>query len=247
MTTSRNIYGVRPVLEALDSRAVDRVYIARSGGGKTQRIRKAAKAKGVKVVDASKDELEKQAGTSKHQGVVARLAGNEVETVEIDDMIDTAEAKKQTPLIVLLDGVQDPHNLGAIMRSAYALGAHGIVIQKVRAAQVTAAAVRSSAGAALLLPVARVGNLKHALDRAVKRGLWTAAAVMDGEPVNKVRLDGPLALVIGGEGEGVRPSVASGCDHRVAIPLSGGFDSLNASVAAGIILYEVSRQRKETR
>jgi 23S rRNA (guanosine2251-2'-O)-methyltransferase len=145
--------------------------------------------------------------------------------------------------VVLLDGIQDPQNLGAILRSVYALGAHGVVLPTQRAARVTAAVVRASAGAALVVPIAYVSNLKIALDRLVERGVWSAAAVMGGEPLHQAKLAGPLAIVIGGEGSGVRPSLAEKCDLRVGIPLSHGFDSLNASVAAGILLWEALRQR----
>lgn len=243
MNDGRTIYGVQPVLEALRSGKTDRVYIARDGGPQTRRIVDAAQQAGVKVVQSSRQELDQRAGADNHQGVVADLDRSEVEFVEVETILDRADAANEPALILMLDGIQDPQNLGAILRSAYALGAHGVVIPKNRAATVTPAVIRASAGAALHVPVARVTNLKHAMDRLEGSGVWTAAAVMDGEPAHRSRLDGPLALVIGSEGNGVRPSLAQRCDLRISVPLASGFDSLNASVAAGILLYEVVRQR----
>jgi 23S rRNA (guanosine2251-2'-O)-methyltransferase len=161
----------------------------------------------------------------------------------VSDVLEVARSRGEEPLVVLLDQIQDPQNLGALIRSTYALGGHGVVIPRDRAAQITPAVVRASAGAALHLLVARVTNLKHALSELKDAGVWSAAAVLDGEPAEKARLDGPLALVIGSEGKGVRPTVAEHCDLKVTIPLAR-FDSLNASVAGGILLYEALRQRR---
>lgn len=164
---------------------------------------------------------------------------------EVDQMLAAAGEKGEPPLILLLDHIQDPHNLGALIRSAHALGAHGVVIPKDRAAPITAAVVRASAGAALHVPISRVTNLKRALDELRDAGVWSAAAVLKGEPSWSARLDGPLALVVGSEGKGVSPTLAEYCDLKVTIPLPGGFDSLNASVAGGVLLYEVLRQRRK--
>lgn len=238
------IFGVQPVLEALrGGRRVERVIMARGSGAKTRRIRDAAKKAGVSLMEAPREDLSRRARTDQHQGVIALLEPDDSGPVDVDTMVDAAEAEGVAPLIVLLDGIQDPQNLGAILRSAYALGAHGAVLPKNRACAVTPAVIRASAGAALHLRVARVVNLKHALDRLRERGVWSAAAVMDGTAASTVRLDGPLALVIGSEAEGVRPTLAARCDDRVSIPMDGDFDSLNASVAAGILLYEARRQR----
>lgn len=239
----RPIYGVQPVLEALRSGQVERIFVAREAGGKTKRIVDAAQSVGVSVIRMSRRELDQRARTEKHQGVVAELDRDAAPEADVDSILDRAEAAGEAPLLLLLDGIQDPQNLGAIIRSAYALGAHGVVIPKNRAASVTPAVIRASAGAALHVPVARVVNLKHAIERLEQRDVWTAAAVMDGDPAPRVRLDGPLALVIGSEGDGVRPSLAERCDLRVSVPLANDFDSLNASVAAGILLYEAVRQR----
>jgi 23S rRNA (guanosine2251-2'-O)-methyltransferase len=247
MSKADQIYGVQPVLEALRAgRLVERVLLARALGGRTQRLREAAEAARVPVVEVGRDELDQRAGDANHQGVLAVLASSGREArgeVDVDAILDRAEAEGAMPLVVLLDGVQDPHNLGAILRSAYALGAHGAVLPKHRAAQITDAVVRASAGAALHIPVAKVSNLKHAMDRLSERGVWLAAAVLDGEPSHGARLEGPLGLVVGGESKGVSPTIAARCDARLSIPLARGFDSLNASVAAGILLYEAVRQR----
>ncbi len=239
------IYGVQPVLEALQGgAAVLAVKVARAEGGRTQDILHAAQSAGVPVMDVSKDDITKRVGAGSHQGVMAELDPKALESIDVDAIVDRAEALGEEPLVVLLDGIQDPQNLGAILRSVYALGAHGVVLPTNRAARVTAAVVRASAGAALAVPIASVTNLKLAVERLVERGVWTAAAVMGGEPADQARLDGPLGLVIGGESSGVRPSLAEKCDLRIGIPLAHGFDSLNASVAAGILLWEALRQRR---
>lgn len=242
MSDVRAIYGVQPVLEALRTGRVQQILVAREAGAKTKRIEELAQQEGVRVIKVSRKELSQRAKVDNHQGVLAEM-GSGAEEVDLDTILDRAEAAGEEPLVLLLDGIQDPQNLGAILRSAHAMGAHGVVIPKNRAVGITPAVIRASAGAALHLPVARVVNLKHALERLEARQIWTAAAVMDGDPAFRARLDGPLGLVIGGEGEGVRRSLAERCDMRVSVPLANNFDSLNASVAAGILLYETVRQR----
>jgi 23S rRNA (guanosine2251-2'-O)-methyltransferase len=244
VSEGRVVYGLQPVLEALKAKSpVERIYMARAEGAQTKLVRELAKEAGVKVIGAPKEELDRRSQGAKHQGVVAILDSNEVATTDVGAILARAKELEEDPLVVLLDGIQDPHNLGAILRSAHALGAHGVVIPKNRAVQVTPVVVKASAGAALLIPIAVVTNLRHALDELREAEVWTAAAVMGGQPAQEARLDGPLALVIGGEGEGVRPTLADDCDLQVSIPLGRGFDSLNASVAAGILLYEAVRQR----
>lgn len=242
------VYGVQPVLEALTRPdRVDRVWVARGKGGSTQRIERAAREAGVRLQAVPKEALDRMAGAgSRHQGVIADLNGEEVELLDMGGLLERIEGVAQ-PLVVLLDGIQDPGNMGAIIRSAHALGANGIVVPQDRSAPLGPAALKSSAGAALHLPIARVVNLKHALDPLVERGLWTAAAVMEGRPAAEADLDRPLALVVGGEGKGVRPSLAKRCDLHLKVPMARAFDSLNASVAAGILLYEVGRQRGAAR
>lgn len=243
--SDRWIAGVNPVLEALErGQEIDRLFLARSGAGATHRVRNAARARGVRIETVSKEELSKRFGSDRHQGVLAAVEPGEALVVEVDDLVERAQDAGEPPLIVVLDEVQDPHNLGAILRSCHALGAHGVVLPKNRSAQVTAAVIKASAGAALHVPVARATNVKHALSRLQELGVWSAAAVMDGEPADTARLDGPIALVVGSEDRGVKPTVAKACDHQVRIPQVGAFDSLNASVAAGILLYEIQRQRR---
>lgn len=239
------VYGVQPVLEALrDPSRVERVHIARAKSGATLQIERAARAAGVSFRVVPRDALERLSGGQRHQGVIAELRSGRVEPVGLEDVIARAGAAP-APLLILLDGIQDPGNLGAILRSAYALGAHGVVLPQDRSAGLGPAAIKASAGAALHVPVAKVVNLKHALEPLAAAGFWTAAAVMDGEPAPTVDFDRPLALVVGNEAKGVRPSLARRCDLRVSIPMAQtGFDSLNASVATGILLYEVERQRR---
>lgn len=240
------VYGVRPVLEALERGVVSRILCARTDGGRTQRLRDKALEGGVPIDDISKADLETHAPQLGHQGVVAHLKRDSIPEdapIDVDAILDRAEALGQIPLIVLLDGVQDPQNLGAILRSAHALGAHGVVIPKDRAARVNATVVRVSAGAALNVPVVTVTNLKHALRRLAAREVTTIATRMDGAPAETADLCGPVALVLGGEERGVRPTVGDACDFTVSIPMTA-FDSLNVSVAAGILMYEVQRQRR---
>ncbi len=244
MSSPRVIFGVQPVLEAIKSgRRVDRVWLARSTGGATSRIKNAAKKANVPVSYVPKEEIDRRASGGAHQGVIASVDPGEVEPVDVDQILDRAEELGEAPLVVLLDGIEDPQNLGAIIRSAYALGAHGVVIPKNRAAGITPAVVRASAGATMHVPIARVTNLKHAIEALSRREVWTAAAILGGTPAHEARLDGPLGLVIGSEAKGVKPSLAKACDMQITIPLGADFDSLNASVAAGILLYEARRQR----
>lgn len=239
------IYGLRPVLEAMRGRSrIEAIYVSRSLRGATRKLRAEADRSGVRVIETSREELSRRVGHANHQGVVALLGGSvEPASRDVDDLLEYAKARGEPPLVLVLDHIQDPQNLGALIRSTFALGGHGVVIPKDRAARLTPAVIRASAGAALHLPVATVTNLKRALSELKDAGVWVAAAMLDGEPAYAARLDGPLALVIGSEEKGVSPSVAGDCDLRVSIPLSGGFDSLNASVAGGILLYEARRQR----
>jgi 23S rRNA (guanosine2251-2'-O)-methyltransferase len=242
--SDRFVHGVQPVLEALRSpERVKRVLLARRPGGSTRRLEEAAREAGVSLEVVPRADLDRVAGGARrHQGVAAELREGDLELLSLGELLDRLE-DVASPLVLLLDGIQDPGNLGAIIRSAYALGADGIIVPQDRSARIGPAAVKSSAGAALHLPIAQVVNLKHALDPLGELGLWTAAAVLDGDPVHRVDLARPLALVVGGEGKGVRPSLARRCEIRLRVPMTRPFDSLNASVAAGVLLYEVARQR----
>ena len=244
MSDSQPLYGVQPVLQAIKSGApIERILIARAEGGQTQRIRELAKKQNLRIQEVARSELDRRLPGARHQGVLVLLNKNEITPVALEEVLASVDAAGELPLILLLDGIQDPHNLGAIVRSAYVMGAHAVVLEKNRAAPVTGAVVRASAGAALQMPFVRVTNLKHAIEELEANDIWTAAAVMDGTPAAQVRLDGPVAWVIGGEAKGVRPTVAKRCDLRVTVPTVRAFDSLNASVAAGMLLYETLRQR----
>jgi 23S rRNA (guanosine2251-2'-O)-methyltransferase len=241
---SRLVYGANPVRELLRARAasVQVVYLAAGDTGPALRdIARMCKERQVGFEERDRAELDALAGgDARHQGVVA-VAG-ELDYADLDQLLDDLEGR--TPLLVVLDGVQDPRNLGAIVRSAHALGADGVVVAKDRAAPVTAAAVKASAGATELTPIARVTNLVRALETLKERGLWTVGAVVTpAPPPTALDLRGPVALVVGAEAKGLRPLVLRACDHKVQIPMAGGLASLNVSVAAGILLYEARRQR----
>jgi 23S rRNA (guanosine2251-2'-O)-methyltransferase len=246
--STTTIYGINPIREAIRAqKAVATIYLARASGGATRQLVTEARAAGIKVQEIGAEELESKAPGQRHQGAIAVMAGDSAEYAEVADILERARELGEDPLILVLDGIQDPRNLGALVRSAHALGAHGVVIPEMRAAPVTAVTVKASAGATIHLPIARVVNVKHALTELAEAGVWSAAAILGGDPLDKARLDGPLALVIGAEDKGVRPSVAEACDMRVEIPLAHDFDSLNASVAGGILLYEATRQRRAKR
>ncbi|WP_426751447.1 23S rRNA (guanosine(2251)-2'-O)-methyltransferase RlmB [Myxococcus sp. Y35] len=243
---SRFVYGVNPVLEALRARPdeVERLYLvegqlgARAAGELLSRARES----GIRVEKVTRERLATLADGGVHQGVVVELRG--FKYVELEDILEAAKSRGQAPLVVVLDGIQDPHNLGAIIRSADALGAHGVVIARDRAVQVTGTVAKASAGAVEHSRIARVVNISRALEELKEAGLWVAAADVDAqEPMWSARLDGPLALVVGAEGAGVREGVLKHCDFRLRIPMAGQVGSLNASVSAGILLYEVARQR----
>ena len=179
--------------------------------------------------------------TGKHQGVIAFGAAYEYSQVE--DMLELARERGEDPFLILLDNIEDPHNLGAIIRTANLAGAHGVVIPKRRAAGLTATVAKTSAGALNYTPVAKVTNLKKTMEELKEKGLWFVCADMDGEQMYKLNLTGPIGLVVGSEGEGVSRLVRETCDFAAAIPMKGDIDSLNASVAAGVLAYEIVRQR----
>lgn len=241
--SKRIVYGVNPVRELVAARpnAVNVVYVAVGETGPALRqLRDLCANRRVTIEERDRQELDALAGPdARHQGVLA-ITG-EFDYVELEDLIDEIEG---AALIVVLDGVQDPHNLGAIVRSAHGLGAHGVVIPKDRAAPVTPVAVKASAGATEHLPIARVTNVARALDMLKEAGVWTVAAVSGEAPAPwDVDLTGPIALVLGAEGKGLRPLVERSCDLKVRIPMQGRVASLNVSVAAGALLYEAARQR----
>jgi 23S rRNA (guanosine2251-2'-O)-methyltransferase len=237
---------VNPVLEVLRARPdeIETLFVAEGqlARGPAGELLSRARDSGVRVRHVPKERLSSLAEGGVHQGVVAEVRSFTYS--ELDDLLHLAEASGRPPLLVALDGIQDPHNLGAIIRSAHALGAHGVIIPKDRASPVTGAVAKASAGAIEHCPVARVINLSRALEELKERGLWAAAADPDGPQVlYEARLEGPLVLVIGAEGSGVRRGVLEHCDFRLRIPMAGQVASLNASVSAAILLYEVARQR----
>ena len=238
------IEGRNAVIEALRAGvAIDKIFLMK---GETDsalgHIASAAREKGVVVVDADRRKLDGMSRTHSHQGVIALAAVREYATV--DDILNAAREKGEPPLIVVCDELSDPHNLGAVIRTAECAGAHGVIIPKRRSAGLTAVVAKTSAGAVSHLPVARVANLPSLLKQLKKEGLWIFGAAADG-PVSLYEADlkGPAAIVIGSEGSGMSRLVAETCDVLVRIPMKGKLNSLNASAAAAILLYEAVRQR----
>jgi 23S rRNA (guanosine2251-2'-O)-methyltransferase len=228
------IYGVRPVTEALRGGRREVSEVLDSTGN--SEVAQAAKAAGVPVKKVSRARVGELARGAVHQGVAARVGPYPY--VDLEDLLAVSD-----PLVVVLDGVTDPHNLGAVMRVAEGAGASGVVIPKDRAVGVTAAAVKASAGASEHVPVARVTNIRRAIDRMKEAGLWVYAAEVGGTTYTELDLTGPVGLVLGSEGKGVRRLVREGCDGSVSIPMRGAVESLNVSVAAAVLLYEAGRQR----
>ena len=241
------IAGRNAIAEALRAgRAIDSLYVQRGErGGALQALVKKAKEAGAAIKEADPKKLDYLCGGANHQGVVAVAAVKEYATVE--DLFRRAQEKDEPPFFVLCDELEDPHNLGAILRTAECAGAHGVIIPKRRSVGLTYAVGKASAGAVEYLPVARVGNLPSLLEELKARGLWIYAADMDGSPWCQTDFTGPTALVIGSEGRGVGRLVKEKADFVVSLPLKGNINSLNASVAAGILCYEVARQRSGTK
>ena len=238
-----NIEGRNAVLEAFRSgKTIDKVFVLEGcQDGPIKTILREAKKHGTMVKFVSKDRLDNMSETKKHQGVIAYAAAYNYATVE--DILAKAEENGEPPFIFLLDGIEDPHNLGAIIRTANLAGAHGVIIPKNRAVGLTATVAKTSAGALNYTPVAKVTNLSATMKELKKQGLWVVCADMDGEVMYRQNLTGPIGLVIGNEGDGVSKLVRENCDFTASIPMKGDIDSLNASVAAGVLAYEIVRQR----
>ncbi len=242
------VMGRNAVREAVKSgRSIDRILVSKEPDGSLREIVNLARDRNLRVDEVEKaklDELCMPFGhggkTGNHQGIVAQVPG--VEYCEISDMLNAAKEKNEKPFIILLDGIEDPHNLGSIIRSAVCAGAHGVILPKRRSASVTAAACKASAGATEYCKVARVSNLAGAIERLKDERLWIAGADMGGKPMGEARMEGALALVIGGEGEGLSRLVREKCDFLVSIPMQGPLGSLNASVAAAVLMFEKRRQ-----
>ncbi len=237
------IEGRNAVLEAFRSgKTIDKVFVLEGcQDGPIKTILREAKKHGTMVKFVSKDRLDNMSETKKHQGVIAYAAAYNYATVE--DILAKAEEVGEPPFIFLLDGIEDPHNLGAIIRTANLAGAHGVIIPKNRAVGLTATVAKTSAGALNYTPVAKVTNLSTTMKELKKQGLWFVCADMDGEVMYRQNLTGPIGLVIGNEGDGVSKLVRENCDFTASIPMKGDIDSLNASVAAGVLAYEIVRQR----
>ncbi|HEU0265883.1 MAG TPA: 23S rRNA (guanosine(2251)-2'-O)-methyltransferase RlmB, partial [Geobacterales bacterium] len=237
------IYGFNPVLEALrGKRQAFELFLTEGNDRRQEKVLALAKERGVAVRRREKKDISRLTGTEHHQGVALRLEG--FPYTDLQQLLDTIAAKSGTGLVVVLDGIQDPHNLGAIIRSAACAGADGVIIPRDRAVGVTPVVEKASAGAAETVPVVQVTNIAQTLATLKEADFWIYGASQESDAtIYDQQLSGSIALVIGGEGEGIRPLVRKGCDVLAAIPLQGGVQSLNASVAAGIFLFEVVRQR----
>ena len=238
------IEGRNAVIEALRAgTAMDKIYLAKGETDKTLgHIASKARAQGIVVVEADRRKLDGMSRTHAHQGVIALAAVREY--VSIEDILQAAKDKGEPPLLVICDELSDPHNLGAVIRTAECAGAHGVVIPKRRSAGLTAVVAKTSAGAVSHIPVARVANLPSLLKELKKAGLWIFGSAADGTtPLYDADLKGPAAIVIGSEGEGMSRLVTENCDFLVSIPMKGKLNSLNASAAAAILLYEAVRQQ----
>ncbi|MCH5253029.1 MAG: 23S rRNA (guanosine(2251)-2'-O)-methyltransferase RlmB [Lachnospiraceae bacterium] len=237
------IEGRHSVLEAFRAeKLIERLYVQKgSHDGPVLSILKEAKKNGTMVDFVPKERLDKMSETGRHQGVIANLSAFRYSTIE--DMFALAKEKDEAPFFFLLDGIEDPHNLGAIIRTANLAGAHGVIIPKRRSVGLTATVVKASAGAIHYTPVARVTNLVAVMENLKDDGMWFACADMEGELMYQLNLTGSIGLVIGNEGHGISRLVREHCDYAASIPMSGNIDSLNASVAAGVLAYEIVRQR----
>ena len=237
------IEGRNAVIEAFRSgKTIDKLFVLDGcQDGPVRTIVREAKKHDTVIHYVAKERLDQLSETKKHQGVIAVAAAYEYATV--DEILKHAEEKEEPPFIFLLDGIEDPHNLGAIIRTANLAGAHGVIIPKRRAAGLTATVAKTSAGALNYTPVAKVTNLSATMKDLKERGLWFVCADMDGEVMYRQNLTGPIGLVIGNEGDGVSKLVRENCDFTASIPMKGDIDSLNASVAAGVLAYEIVRQR----
>ena len=237
------IEGRNAVLEAFRSgKTIDRLFVLDGcQDGPVRTIVREAKKHDTIVNFVPKERLDSMSETGHHQGVMAYAAAYEY--AEVEDILKIAEEKGEPPFLFLLDGIEDPHNLGAIIRTANLAGAHGVIIPKRRAVGLTATVARTSAGALNYTPVAKVTNMAATIEDLKKRGIWFVCADMGGESMYRLTLTGPIGLVIGNEGEGVSRLVKETCDMIASIPMKGDIDSLNASVATGVLAYEIVRQR----
>ena len=243
MENSNIICGRNPVLEALRSgREIDRLLVAHgTGGGSVTAIIAKCRAKGILIKEISPQKLDYYCGGANHQGVAVMFASQEYATVE--DMFALAETRGEKPFLIICDEIEDPHNLGAIIRTAEATGVHGVIIPERRSASLNATVAKAACGALEYVPVARVTNIANTIDALKQRGVWVFGADMDGDDYTRTDFDTPCALVIGNEGKGIGALTAKKCDAVISLPMHGKINSLNASVAAGILMYEVVRSQ----
>lgn len=237
------VEGRNAVIEAFRSgKPVDKLFVLDGcQDGPVRTIIREAKKHDTIINFVTKERLDQISETKKHQGVIAYAAAYEYS--EVEDMLELAKKKGEDPFLILLDNIEDPHNLGAIIRTANLAGAHGVIIPKRRAVGLTATVAKTSAGALNYTPVAKVTNLAKTVEELKEKGLWFVCADMGGESMYRLNLTGPIGMVIGNEGDGVSRLVKEKCDFIASIPMKGDIDSLNASVAAGVLAYEIVRQR----
>ena len=235
--------GRNAVIEAYRAgKTIDKLFVLEHcKEGSMNTVLREAKKHDTVINYVKKERLDQMSETGKHQGVIGYLAAYEYATV--DEILDKAREKGESPFVILLDDIEDPHNLGAIIRTANLAGAHGVIIPKHRASGLTATVAKTSAGALNYTPVAKVTNLGHTIDELKEQGMWFVCADMGGETMYNLNLTGPIGVVIGNEGEGVSRLIREKCDFVASIPMKGDIDSLNASVAAGVLGYEIVRQR----
>ena len=237
------IEGKNPIIESFNAnRGIKKLFVLK--GIKDEKINKLiddVKKTGTIVQFMEREELDNMAETKSHQGIIAEV--EDYKYVEVEDILEYAKSKNEEPLLVILDEIEDPHNFGAIIRSAECMGVHGIIIKNRNQAMVTATVVSASSGASEFMRISRVNNISKTIDELKKEGIWFACADMDGQDMLKTNLKGNLGLVVGNEGKGVSRLVKEKCDFVVKIPMTGHIDSLNVSVATGILLYEINRQR----
>lgn len=244
------IYGRNTVIEALKSkREIEKLLLLKNGEGSIKKIEGMAKDRKIPIQYVDKTALDRVTDELKsdgsHQGVVAYTSAYKYK--EVEDLLSIASNKKESPFLIILDGIEDPHNLGAILRTADGAGAHGVIIPKRRAVGLTDTVAKSSAGAIEYIPVAKVSNISQTIEQLKEAGLWIAACDMDGQTYYQTDLTGPIALVIGSEGKGISRLVREKCDFILSIPMEGRISSLNASNAAAVLMYEIHKQRKGKR
>lgn len=244
MENENKIEGRNAVLETFRAKkTVDKLFVLDGCcDGPIKSILREARKQDTILQFVNKDRLDQMSETGKHQGVIAIAASYDY--ADVEDILENAAKREEAPFIILLDGIEDPYNLGAIIRTAHQAGAHGIIIPKRRAVGLTATVARTSAGAIHHMPVAKVTNLSTTIESLKGKGLWFACADMGAKPMYEADLKGPIGLVVGNEGEGVSHLVKEKCDFTVSIPMYGKIDSLNASVATALLAYEIVRQRR---